>query len=100
MSGPKDGNDFSNVRTIGEAKADASGSGADWSLRDMLISLLREIDDGTLDLAATNTQAVICLGTIFDDGSTQCRLLRGGKGMNAFVTQGLLAECLHLAGKS
>ena len=64
----------------------------------MLISLLREIDDGFIDVNATNMKAVICLGSIFEDGSSQVRLLMAGKDMNEFVTQGLLAKSMRLAG--
>lgn len=35
-------------QTIGEARSDRSHSAADWSPRDLLINLLREIDRGEL----------------------------------------------------
>jgi hypothetical protein len=38
--------------SIGEIRADKTDRAADWIPRDILISLLREIDDGTLDVDA------------------------------------------------
>jgi hypothetical protein len=43
--------------TIGEAKSDKTRDGADWTPRDALISVLRDIDDGKVDL----TGVVICM---------------------------------------
>lgn len=34
--------------TIGELRSDRSGLGADWSVRDMLVNLLRDIDSGKI----------------------------------------------------
>lgn len=38
--------------TINEIKSDKTGSGADWTPRDVLIALLRDIDSGNVKLSA------------------------------------------------
>jgi hypothetical protein len=49
---PPDVNYADHPPTIGELRSDRSDCASDWSPRDLLISVLREIDSGALNLDA------------------------------------------------
>jgi len=57
MADEKDYHDF--PRTIGEIRADKSWNAADWSPRDVLINVLRDIDNNTVN----PTALIVCYET-------------------------------------
>lgn len=75
--------------TIGEARAQRAQSAAKWSPRDLLISLLREIDSGETKISAL----VVSYAVEQDDGAL-------GHGYRSacpdnFTALGLLARASH-----
>ena len=76
--------------TIGEIRSDRSGLAIDWSIRDMLVALLRDIDNGHGDIA-TASHVIMVAGHIGDGGSTRVTLYRAGT-KTAWESLGMLAE--------
>lgn len=80
--------DFADVpQSIGELRVARERNAAAWSPRDVLVSLLREIDSGQVK----PTAMVVTMSVEFDDGSI-------GHGFrnatpNNFVALGLLSRC-------
>lgn len=78
--------DFSDhPKTIGEIRSDKSQRARDWSVKDALISALREIDKGELPANV----CVLVFGKIGDDGSSETWLKVAGS-PNMYVTLGML----------
>ncbi len=78
--------------TIGELRSDKSQDAKDWSIRDMLICLLRDIDSGG-EYSNAN-RAVICLGYVGPNGGTNAHVMRAQTQSN-FESVGLVTQCLH-----
>lgn len=78
--------------TIGELRSDKSQAAKDWSIRDMLICLLRDIDSNG-EYSKAN-RAVICLGYVGPDGTTNTHVMRA-QTQSSFESIGLVTECLH-----
>lgn len=79
-------------QTVGEIRSDKTQNAKDWSIRDMLICLLRDIDSGG-EYSKAN-KAVICLGYVGPDGSTNTHVMRA-QTQSSFESIGLVTECLH-----
>lgn len=79
-------------QTVGEIRSDKTQAAKDWSIRDMLICLLRDIDSGG-EYSKAN-KAVICLGYVGPDGSTNTHVMRA-QTQSSFESIGLVTECLH-----
>ncbi len=79
--------DFRNAPvTIGELRSDRSGKGNDWTPREMLVSLLREIDNGM-----KVDRIVVCMAQYKGENkiAVQCRIV----GDNYLEAMGLLERC-------
>lgn len=64
-------NDYSDYPvSITEMKSDITGDAKDWTPRDVLISLLREIDSGQLDISAV----VVAFRAVSDGNPVQYRV--------------------------
>lgn len=77
--------DFANYpKSIGELRADKTENGAEWSPRDALISMLRQIDDGNI----APTAIVICW-----QSEGICNYENASP--SVIVATGILARCMH-----
>jgi len=82
--------DFSNhPYTIGELRANKTQSASQWTVRDMLIDALREIDSG--GPLSNAKHAVIVFGRV-EENRSFCNWRRAGTA-TAWETSGLLQEC-------
>ena len=79
--------------TIGEIRSDKSNKAKDWSVRDMLIHVLREIDSG--GKFAKYDRAIIVFAKLEEGNSTIHLSVAGSQ--NALETNGMLAEALSAA---
>jgi hypothetical protein len=80
--------DFADVpRTLGEVRADKTRKANDWSPRDMLVQLLREIDSGTV----ATEHMVIAMRVPADDGKPGFQTDARRAGGDALIALGLLA---------
>jgi len=77
--------------TVGELRSEESNSAKDWTVRDMLIFMLRDIDSGG-DFAHA-TRAVLIVAKVDDDGNTRAENFVAGT-KNSFETMGLVSNCL------
>lgn len=82
-------------RTIGELRSDKTDKSHDWTVRDMLISVLRDIDSGKGEYVKAE-RAVLILGNVDPDGSTNIQAVRAGT-RNAWEGMGLLHEAMAMA---
>lgn len=76
-------------RSIAEIKSDKSRSAADWTPRDVLISILRDIDSGELEPEAL----VVCLRPKPKDGVASTQFAMSSPDIH--VSLGLLARVAH-----
>lgn len=74
-------------KSVGDVRSDKTGSAADWSPRDALIQVLRDIDRGEI----SPDVMVICY-TSTSDGAQESAVVSSP---NVYNTVGLLACCLH-----
>lgn len=72
--------------TIGEVRSDRSGTASDWSPRDLLVSLLRDIDSGKVNL-----DAAIVIWLEKDEKFPRYRIAS----KNPVITLGMLQATIH-----
>lgn len=91
-SAPVELENFANhPTTIGELRSDQTNEAKDWTVRDMLIFLLRNIDEGG-DFAHA-TRGIVILAKVDEEGGTRAeKFIAGTK--NSFETMGLVSNCL------
>lgn len=77
-------------RSIGEIKSDRSHNGADWTPREALIDLLREIDAGRI----TPDALVICFRTKAEPGKTTTGFRSAAPDIH--IATGLLQVAQHM----
>ncbi len=88
--------DFSNhPRTIGELRTERDDKSRNWTVRDMLISLLRDIDSGKGEYQKAD-RAVLIIGNIDpQDNSTDIQVLRAQTG-SPWESMGMLHEAMAI----
>lgn len=90
---PSNEDSFANTPvSIGELKSDKTGKAKDWSVRDMLVFLLRDIDSG--GPMAKADKCVLCVGFIKNDGASSTTGWRAGV-FSEFEALGIVQQCLH-----
>ena len=77
--------------TIGEVRSDKTGQASDWTLRDMLISTLRDIDNGLFP----DTRGILLLGKLDPDKGCLMQIRRAATG-NSWKSAGMLHEALQV----
>lgn len=82
--------DFSkHPRSITEIKSNKTNNGADWTVRDALISALRDLDARTLDADC----CVLIFGKKHDDGFVETKFYQ--KSANRYELRGLVVDFEH-----
>ena len=79
--------------SLAEARAEKAQDGTLWTLRDALVSLLREIDSGKVDPGA----GIIVYANRVDGGSRTCFTAAGGAGVQLL---GLLSRASYMINDS